>query len=83
MHYVRNILHRLTVYNPQAITALMVFLQGPRNVLRKLALFSFNSLYYSGRLLKRWRHRKKWSVSRRFSTMQFPEAEQKIDIGLS
>lgn len=77
MRSIKGILGKLTIYNPQAITAFMVFLQGPRNLLRKFAIFSFNSLYYSGKLLKKWRHRNYLIADKNsYVAMKFPEVER-------
>ena len=44
---------KLSIYNPQAVTALIVFLSGPRTKIRKLIIISFNALYHAGKLAKK------------------------------
>lgn len=76
MRNLKEILRKLTIYNPQAITAFMVFLQGPRNILRRFTIFSFNSLYYSGKLLKKWRHRNDLIAGNITGKLNFPKVQQ-------
>lgn len=49
---------KLSIYDPQAVTALSVFLNGPRTSLRKMVILSFNLLYHFGKKAKKYKHRK-------------------------
>lgn len=48
---------KLSIYDPQAVTALIVFLSGPKTRIRKLFIISFNAFYHVGKLAKKWKNR--------------------------
>jgi glycosyltransferase involved in cell wall biosynthesis len=68
-------LKNLTHYNPQIITALAVFLAGPRTILRKSVIFSFNFLYILGKKAKKYKHRHDLMMNSNLNTKKWPVLE--------
>lgn len=63
---------KLSIYNPQAVTALIVFLSGPRTKIRKLIIISFNALYHAGKLAKKWKHRNNINLLNTNNNIKWP-----------
>ena len=75
MQKINEILHKLSIYNPQVAAAIISFLQDPRNLVRKTFLFSLNLLYYSIKTFKKIWNRNE-SIIKNNISIHFPSIKQ-------